>query len=288
MGENSAISWCDHTQNFWVGCTKISPACDSCYAESWAKRGGHPELWTGARRRTKTWNDPIKWNRDAEKTGIRPRVFCSSLADFFDNEVDSQWRDEAWEVIKATPNLRWMLLTKRIGNAAKMLPPDWGRGYPHVGLMSTMENQEVYDRDWPKLRRIPATWRGISMEPLLSDIKLHDTLGLHWVITGAESGPKARPSHPDWFRHIQAQCASNLIPYHHKQNGEWIGDSQAVPGPAICKAPFGSLAMDGRFCHGVWPAHRLDECMYRIGKKAAGCLLDGVEYKAFPAALEAA
>jgi protein gp37 len=131
VGENTAISWADHTQNFWVGCTKVSPACDHCYAELWARRTGNPALWSGKRRRTKTWGDPIKWNRQAVITGYRPRIFCSSVADFFDNEIDPQWRTEAWEVIRATPNLHWMVLTKRIGNARKMLPKDWP--FPHAG-----------------------------------------------------------------------------------------------------------------------------------------------------------
>ena len=94
MGENTAISWCHHTFNPWVGCTKVSAACDHCYAESWAKRSGHPELWRGARRRTtaENWRQPLKWNRNAEAAGERRRVFCASLADVFDNQVPEQWR----------------------------------------------------------------------------------------------------------------------------------------------------------------------------------------------------
>src|ERR1700677_4085014 len=148
MGEHSAISWCDNTQNFWVGCSKISPACDYCYAETWAKRAGTRGLWEGERRRTKTWGDPIKWHQQAALRGYRPRVFCSSLSDFFDNEIDPAWRTDAWAVIRKTTNLRWMLLTKRIGNVAKMVPADWPM--PHVGLMATLANQSEWDRDYPK------------------------------------------------------------------------------------------------------------------------------------------
>jgi len=213
---NSAISWTDHTQNFWVGCTKVSPACDHCYAESWAKRGGYPELWSGLRRRTKTWNDPIKWDRQAAIAGRRPRVFCSSLADFFDNEVPPEWRAEALDVIRKTTNLRWMLLTKRIGNAAKMLPLDWPM--PHVGLMATLENQEAFNRDWPKLARLPAAWRGVSMEPLLGAVNI-GYAAPDWVIVGGESGQGARPLRLEWVRDLRDQCARNLIAFHFKQHG---------------------------------------------------------------------
>jgi hypothetical protein len=124
------------------------------------------------RHRTSTsyWRGPIIWNKEATLTGDRPRVFCASCADVFDNEGDPSWRTDLWALIKATPNLHWMLLTKRIANAPKMLPPDWP--YPHVGLMSTLENQDVFDRDWPKLARVPVAWRGVSMEPLLSAINI--------------------------------------------------------------------------------------------------------------------
>src|ERR1700676_906243 len=124
MAEKTGISWADCTQNFWIGCTRVSPACDFCYAARDNERRGWVPGWGSGvpRHRTKTWGEPLKWNRKAALTGYRPRVFCSSLSDFFDNEVDPQWRVEAWAVIRATTNLRWMILTKRIGNARKMLP----------------------------------------------------------------------------------------------------------------------------------------------------------------------
>jgi protein gp37 len=129
MGENTNIEWADHTFNPWVGCSKISSACDYCYAESWAKRSGHPELWQGERRRTAgaNWQRPIKWNRQAATAGKRARVFCASLADVFDNQVPRRWRDDLWHRIDQTPHLDWLLLTKRPQNIAKMLPdPETG------------------------------------------------------------------------------------------------------------------------------------------------------------------
>jgi protein gp37 len=201
--------------NFWVGCAKISPACQFCYAESWAKRAGSPELWSGSRRRTKTWGDPIKWNRKAALTGHRPRVFCSSLADFFDNEIDPQWRIDAWSVIRQTTNLRWMLLTKRIGNAAKMVPADWPMS--HVGLMATLANQEEWDRDYRKLRDTPAAWHGVSIEPMLGPMDIGEDRP-DWVICGGESGAHHRPLSLEWVRGLRDQCSRNGVAFHFKQH----------------------------------------------------------------------
>lgn len=252
MAEISAISWCDATFNPWIGCTKVSAACDFCYAERDNKHRKWVDGWgVGVpRRRTKTWGDPIKWNNKAIVTGYRPRVFCASLADVFDNEVDQAWRDDLWELIRRTRNLRWILLTKRIGNARKMLPPVWP--FHHVGLMATLESQEVWDRDVPKLITTPAAWHGVSSEPLLGRIDMRPMLdryqhvngGLDWVITGGESGPHHRPLDMDAVRFMRDQCSSAGIAFHHKQNGGITG-------------------------------------------KVNGCLLDGVEHKAFPPALAA-
>ena len=135
------------------------------------------------------------------------------------------------------------LLTKRIGNARKMLPGDWGDGYPNAGLMSTLENQEVWDRDYPKLAATPAVWRGVSAEPLLGRIDIGDARP-DWIITGGESGSGYRALDMSAVRFMRDQCARNGITFHHKQNGGFRG-------------------------------------------KDAGCLVDGVEHKHFPAALAA-
>jgi len=224
MAENSQISWCDHTFNGWIGCTKVSPACDHCYAErDNGRRGWVPGWGPGVpRRRTKTWDQPLKWNRKAAETGLRPRVFCASLADVFDNEVPQEWREDLWALLRATPNLRWILLTKRIGNARKMLPADWGDGYPNAGLMSTLENQEVWDRDYPKLAATPAVWHGVSAEPLLGRIDIGDARP-DWIITGGESGAGFRALDMDAVRFMRDQCARNGITFHHKQNGGFRG-----------------------------------------------------------------
>lgn len=217
MAENSKIEWCDDTFNAWVGCTKVGPPCDHCYAESWAKRSGHPELWQGERRRTtaENWRKPIKWNAKAKAEGRR-RVFCSSLADVFDNQVPTRWRDDLWHLIDQTPELDWLLLTKRPQNIRKMLPDTrtgvkpWGAGWHNVWLGATCGDQAEYDRDWPKLCAIDAKVRFISHEPSLGPIhNLHEADGPppHWVICGGESGSGARWMDPSWARGLHEACA---------------------------------------------------------------------------------
>jgi len=180
MGENTKIEWATHTFNPWVGCTKVSPACDHCYAEGWAKRTGQGHLWEGQRRRTSmsNWQKVRKWNREARAAGRRDRVFCASLADVFDNQVPSEWRRELWHYIEQTPSLDWLLLTKRPQNIAKMLPDPgtgvkpWGDGWKNVWLGTTVENQAEADRRIPHLLAVPAVIRFLSCEPLLGPLDL--------------------------------------------------------------------------------------------------------------------
>lgn len=134
MGENSTIEWTDHTFNPWVGCQKVSPGCDHCYAEGWSKRSGMVQWGPhGERKRTSeaNWRKPIKWAKAVGPGDKRPRVFCASLADVFDNRVPTQWRAELFNLIESTPGLDWLLLTKRPENIRKMLPDDWGN--PRTG-----------------------------------------------------------------------------------------------------------------------------------------------------------
>lgn len=219
MAEQTEISWADATFNPFIGCTKVSPACDNCYAEKLAARYGWATWGNGnPRRRTSAsnWGQPLRWDRKAALTGYRPRIFCASLADIFDNQVDQGWRDDLWQLLRETPNLRWILLTKRIGNAPKMLPTDWP--FANAGLMSTLENQEVWDRDFRKLMAVPAAWHGVSAEPLLGRIDIGDARP-DWLITGGESGPGFRPLDMDAVRFLRDQCARNGVTFHHKQNG---------------------------------------------------------------------
>ena len=220
MAETTGISWTDATMNPWIGCSKVSPGCDHCYAE----RDNARRKWVGGwgpgqpRRRTSEsyWRQPLAWDRKAKAAGKPLKVFCASLADVFDNEVPQAWRDDLFALIRATPNLRWMLLSKRIGNAAKMLPPDWP--YRNAGLMATVVNQDEADRDVPKLLATPATWRGLSIEPMLGPINLDGHIHrLDFVICGGESGPKARPMHPAWAISLRDQCVAAGVAFFMKQ-----------------------------------------------------------------------
>lgn len=188
MAENSKIEWTDHTFNPWTGCTKVSPACDHCYAESWSKRAGAKVgKWGSGAVRVRTtpanWAQPLKWHAQAEREGRRFRVFCSSLADVFDNEVPAEWRHDLFELIAKTPNLDWLLLTKRIGNARAMLAEvvdelshginTWDElPWPGVWIGATVCNQAEADRDIPKLLGVPAAVRFLSVEPMLGPVNL--------------------------------------------------------------------------------------------------------------------
>lgn len=259
MAENTKIEWAHHTFNPWEGCQKVGPGCDHCYAEARNQRFAGGTNWgPGApRRRTsaENWRKPFAWDRAAAVAGERHRVFCASLADVFDNAVDPTWRDDLWALIRATPNLDWMLLTKRPGNIAKMLPPDWGSGYPNVWLGCTVVSQEGADRDIPKLLAVPARVRFLSMEPLLGPVDLTSIADNGWseidalreypasqayeewgddaedmgpfadqpaldlVIVGGESGPGARPMELSWARSIKDQCAAAGVACFVKQLG---------------------------------------------------------------------
>lgn len=298
MSENTKIEWCDHTFNPWEGCQKVGPGCDHCYAEARNARfsGGAAINWGPGTPRRHTspanWRKPHQWNAARDEFfaahGRRQRVFCASLADVFDNGVPVNWRADLFDVIKATPNLDWLLLTKRIGNVMWMLGEIAGfrcdaawlsnpRLPDNVWLGATIVNQEEADRDIPKLLAVPARVRFLSMEPLLGPVTLFDMDGpvdvpdgsqspLHWVIVGGESGKDARPMHPDWARSLRDQCAIANVPFLFKQWGEWLGAHQ--DGDHRCQ-PIELNATDSSI---------------RIGKKAAGRHLDGRTHDDFPEA----
>lgn len=233
MAENSGILWTTHTFNPWIGCTKVGPACDSCYAEAWDTRFSGGEHWGphASRKRTRpgNWSKPRTWNHAAATAGRRDRVFTASLADIFDNHrsIEPAWREDLWALIRATPALDWLILTKRPQNIARFLPQDWGpRGYANVWLGATVENQVEFDRRVPFLVDVPARVHFLSMEPLLGSVYIGDAHGLDWIIAGGENAANFRPSDPDWFRSLRDQCAARQVPFFFKQ---WSGPSQ----PAI-------------------------------------------------------
>jgi protein gp37 len=226
MGDVTKIEWADHTFNPWEGCQKVSPACDNCYAEARnARFNGSAINWgPGApRRRTSAanWRKPFKWNADAIAAGTRPFVFCASLADVFDKAVDPVWRADLFDVTRATPQLVWLFLTKRIGNAVEMA--EAAGGLPgNVALGATMANQDEYDRDAFKLaqarRRLDPLFTFGSFEPLLGPIRL-DHQRPDWIIVGGESGRNARAMDLQWARDLQFQAERLGCVFNFKQVG---------------------------------------------------------------------
>ncbi|WP_313348137.1 phage Gp37/Gp68 family protein [Paracoccus sp. (in: a-proteobacteria)] len=339
MAENSRIEWTRHTFNPWIGCTKVGPGCDHCYAEAWDSRGlqQRETRWGPHAARTRTsvanWRQPLKWNRQAAATGERRRVFCASLADVFDNHpsILPEWRADLWALIEATPNLDWMLLTKRPGNIGNMLPVpfDFDRLYPNVWLGCTVVNQVEADRDIPKLLAVPAAVRFLSMEPLLGPVilddmcdghKFYDPLRGNWwhdsdppriergkpkidlVIVGGESGRGARPMHPDWARSLRDQCQAAGVAFHFKQWGEWLpGQNDIYPefdGRRVAhwqdgrwgtreatRATYCTWDEAGTLRSGLVTDHepfRVHRWAQKVGKKAAGRLLDGRTWDEMP------
>lgn len=319
------IEWADSTFNPWQGCTKISAACDHCYAEARMDTRLKRVEWGAGKARVRTspgyWRHPLQWNakpfRQCKECGwrgddkarghmpfdtesdtapikgcpscgsydfadARRRVFCASLADVFDNEADPQWRADLFELIARTPHLDWLLLTKRIGNAREMMDVActplrmMGAAWPlpNIWLGATLCNQAEADRDIPKLLATPAARRFLSIEPMLGPVDLvpmfehradaHNDTGVDWIICGGESGSHARPMHPDWARSLRDQCAAAGVPFMHKQNGEWVSVSEVAGPGAHHHFPDGATVR-------------------RVGKHAAGRLLDGVEHNGVPA-----
>lgn len=316
MAENSNIEWCDHTFNPFIGCTKVSPGCDNCYAEHLMDKRMHKVVW-GTKERVRTspanWRKPLQWNKAHAEFfaahGRRQRVFCASLADVFDNAVDPSWRRDLFDLIELTPNLNWLLLTKRIGNVFEMVARarshDWLAGRDNVWLGATIVNQAEAERDIPKLLEVPARVHFLSIEPMLGPIDLERPMpgpdlpqgggasicqpwmiqsGIDWVICGGESGHDARPMHPDWARYLRDQCAEAGVPFLFKQWGEWTPGENVERQTGVVKTAhrFADEWMFGEESLASY-GHVDDEPdLYRIGKRSAGRHLDGRTHDEFP------
>lgn len=283
MGKETNISWCDMTFNPYWGCEKSSPACLNCYAEAWSKRCGFDCFGPGKPARVfgeAHWNEPMKWNRQAEKLNTRYKVFCGSMCDLFQERWDiNPEREKLWKMVEETPNLIWMFLTKHPENIDKIIHPRWKSYWPrNVWLGVTAENQEEANWRVPIILQFAVAKTFLSCEPLLGRIdlnarewlidkrrfKLTMSRYLDWVIVGGESGPGARPMHPDWARSLRDQCVEVGVPFHFKQWGEWAGYGQAP-------------AANGSISCAVHEWGNLMVSM-RIGKRRSGHMLDGVEY----------
>lgn len=313
MADHTKIEWADATVNFWAGCTKVSPACDNCYAEKMASRLWGLKWGPGERRQhfLGAVETLAKLDRKAQKLGTLISVFINSLSDLFDNEVNDADRMDAFEAMAMFRNLVFLVLTKRIGNVRPYTQRDSlafdlisdGR----VWLGITVCNQEEADRDIPKLLAVPAAKRFLSMEPLLGPVylglcdcdhgsipapnnvggvtcpKCNGTGGrvVDWVIVGGESGPNARPMHPDWARSLRDQCQAAGVPFMFKQWGEYSGD------PAMLAEPrkWTMVDRDGKTLASAGSTANMGPITHvaKVGKMTAGRLLDGLEHNGRPA-----
>lgn len=250
MGKDSAIQWTDSTCNLWWGCVEVSPGCDHCYAKTLAERWGR-KVWGVHEPRyfTKNWKGTLASARNkAIRTGVRQRVFVQSMSDICevisnrhpDFEQMERTRKEFFEIAEAFDELDFQLLTKRVGNYAKVVPGRWlAGGWPaHIWAGISVVNQAEADRDIPKLLGIPAPVHFLSVEPQLGPIDFdtqwllgwgsgdmqgvpYDQPTIDWVIVGGESGPKARPFDTDWARSIIRQCSESNVACFIKQMGQF-------------------------------------------------------------------
>lgn len=280
MAEHTGIQWTNHTWNPHIGCHHLSTGCRSCYMFAEMRRyGKDPNVVT----RTKTWGDPKRWQKKAAAVGVMELVFTCSWSDFFIEEADP-WRDEAWALMKSTPNLIYQVLTKRIERVANHLPADWGDGYPNCWLGVSVENQKYADLRIPLLLEVPAQLRFLSCEPLLSavdlsewlfpygrscDAHVHDSLtdlpsdALGWVIGGGESNQgkgKGRPFDLAWARSLRDQCAAAGVPYHLKQIGSNPYETEPSAWPNGYPYGSGSVKLSGDgfgryYVHGLKDSH---------------------------------
>lgn len=272
MSEHSAIAWTDHTFNPWHGCTKVSPGCKHCYASTWRfKKAEWGPTATRVRTSASYWKQPLKWNKETwyecsvcgwrgpEKDAethhsdgsiehfmkpTRQRVFCASMADVFeDNKQVANWRGELFKLIEQTPNLDWLLLTKRpermfsLGtDAAGVIFDLWLADNPNVWLGTSVESQDYFDERVAALVKygLQARVLFLSVEPMIGPVRLVPTptfsaghweflpgkkSHISWVICGGESGAECRPMQVQWARDLRDDCQTHGVKFFMKQLG---------------------------------------------------------------------
>lgn len=280
MSDNSKIEWTDSTWNPIVGCSVLSPGCTNCYAMRIAPRTEHLAIaddWTAPGPLTKPSKAGPVWTGNIRLIGRRltqplqwrsPRmIFVNSMGDLFHESVPDGWIDRVFAIMAACRQHTFQVLTKR---AMRMREYCGTRPVlPNVWLGVSAERQQEARERIPMLLQTPAAVRFVSLEPLLGPINLTSAIHLDWVIVGGESGPHARPMHPDWARSLRDQCAAAGVPFFFKQHGEWLSAEQ-VPATPIEAPPDRVRALD------------LETAVARVGRRVAGRLLDGVEHNGFP------
>lgn len=314
-----------YTFNPWIGCEKITPACDGCYACQLMDNWLHRVKWGGDRQRTSAanWRKPLIWNRKAKAAGDRPFVFCASLADVFDNQVDPRWRADLFALIRECDSLEWLLLTKRPQNIIKMATAAGGLP-PNAALGATTEDQIRANINVPHLLKAKAALNPlfvfVSCEPLLGPIDFErietkeedaeleinslsgeflvtnsdspsayaDTLPrLDWIITGGETDQgehMARVSHPAWFRDLRDQAKQYGVQFHHKQNGEFVPvEIGLAEFTSQKKEHLGERIARSDGTFSLIPDGDKIVVMRKLGKHETGRRIDGVEHNAYPA-----
>lgn len=307
MSENSKIEWTDHTFNAWWGCEKVSAGCKFCYAESLDNRyhNANPHWGPGSGRKPMSenyWKQPVKWNAAAKKAGVKAKVFCSSMADVFEgHHQTAEHLVRLFRLILDTPWLTWQLLTKRPDNILALIPREWQFDFPeNVWLGTSLENQEQISRVL-HLHKTPAKVKFLSCEPLLGPLFLQGDFGdksynwlnnsgvgstINWVIVGGESGPHARPMHPDWARSLRDQCRDAGVAFHFKQWGEWVPVIENVHQKNMSEVPSPEkMATQSQWLNyaGGQGFHGEKVCMVsKAGKKKSGRTIDGRTWDEFP------
>jgi protein gp37 len=226
MGETTAIEWTDHTANFWMGCTKVSPGCTHCYAETLTTNRMGLKVWgpNSTRQVGKAvWGNVVKWNRAAREAGERKKCFVMSLGDFGeDHPIANEHRPRAWKLMRECEWLDFQVLTKRAERLIDILPDDWGDGYPNVWLGVSVETQKLAEQRIPLLLDAPAAVRFVSFEPLLEEVRIVGRFGdgpaIDWAIVGLESGPGRRDPGLTPIITLARQCTSLNIPVFIKQD----------------------------------------------------------------------
>lgn len=311
MADHSSIEWTDATWNPITGCSIVSPGCTNCYAMKLAgtrlkhidSRKGLTRdtkagpVWTGEVRLNKQWlHQPFDWKKPR-------RIFVCAHGDLFAENVPDEWILDVFTVMAAADHHTYQVLTKRPDRAYDFLSKRWllddiyGNWYTFTGkpaevyswplhnvwIGASAEDQIRYNNRRRWLDQVPAAKRFWSLEPLLGPIKMDiEFVKPDWVIVGGESGHNARPMHPDWARSIRDQCSAAGVPFFFKQWGEWREtDWQLCAHPM----PAGTIARAQPDWIGVGAGYGLDRpsmSLKKVGKKAAGRLLDGVEHNEFP------
>ncbi len=227
MADNTGIEWADATQNFWTGCLKVSQGCKFCYMHRELEGRFKKDANIVTRTANATFNKPLTWKD--------PRViFTCSWSDFFIKDADA-WRDDAWDIIRNTPQHTYLVLTKRPERINACLPEDWGNGYNNVVLGVSIENEKTALYRTLKILEVKCKHRMLSIEPLLKPIAVRPLLKVlladetwvkpfDWVIVGGESGNDTgkygyRPTKKEWILNIVDQCKSVSVPVFVKQLG---------------------------------------------------------------------